>query len=91
MRARYGFDQARVEGGAPDLLPAVKTDFRFVRTHDARHTARVLRSVVRSLQDGAQSSLSAPTDSGLTYADGWRAAAVLAQLVAFDAIKPPQE
>lgn len=62
-----------------------QTDYRYV-TRNAVAAASVLRSVVLALHDGAQSARDA--DTALTYADGWAAAATLAQLVAFDAIRP---
>lgn len=69
-------------------------DFRYLRRSvavtQALSVSRLSRSVVLALRDGAHSAAQGDTD-GLTYADGWAAAATLAQLVMFDALKAPAE
>jgi hypothetical protein len=57
----------------------------------SRADADLIRSVtgrvIGQLRAGAQSAETAPADSGLTYADGWHAAATLAGLVSADAMR----
>lgn len=73
-----------------DLFAPRHADWR-ARYHveAVQEVSRLSRSVVLALQDGAMSAREGDT-SGLTYADGWAAACTLAQLVAFDVLKPTE-
>lgn len=86
-RVRSAVGSIGQESGAPTAYIA-PTDYRYLRnahTRDAMAVTARLRHVVSAIRQGAESAATS-SDCGLTYADGWQAAATLAQLAAFDAL-----
>lgn len=86
MRARSEIGSETVGDGA--LRPySPRTDYRYLAATTARSVAHANAAIIGALRDGAMSARSYD-ETGLTYADGWAAAVTLAELAAFESVKP---
>jgi hypothetical protein len=87
MRARSGLGVESGDGFRASALPIVRADSRYLAASTARSVAHANSVIISALRNGAMSARNGDT-SGLTYADGWAAAATLAELTSFDVTKP---
>ena len=90
LRARDTVSEDEI-GTGESVAPPANTALRPSLSRSATAGARIVAPILEALRAGARSAATAPDDTRLTYADGWRAAATLAELAAFDSARPRPE